>query len=134
MFTNNSGLPVVKCTVMSVFGSKPSWMDTTEMANVHILNKSCVYVNINMFNKYKLYQTNYMIKSDLISNGIPQVYHVQLFLHAHFAKTFWIFFALESQGGNSENNPIWQAARQWYASLGPEKHTPSTITWWFQPS
>ena len=61
--------------------------------------------------KYKQISTilNERIKTDLISNGIPQVYHVQLFLHVHFVKTFCIFLALESPGGNCENNPIWQA-------------------------
>lgn len=44
MFTNNSGLPVVKCTVMSVFGSKPSWTQVKWMAKCpHIESELCIY-------------------------------------------------------------------------------------------
>ena len=135
MFTNNSGLPVVKCTVMSVFGSKPSWMDTTEMANVHILNKSCVYVNINMFNKYKLYQTNYMIKirsnfqwytAGISCTAISTCafcenvldFSLHLKVREEIAKT--ILYGRQPGSGT--------------LPLAPKKHTPSTITWWFQPS
>ena len=119
MFTNNSGLPVVKCTVMSVFGSKPSWMDTTEMDGkcTHIESELCIY-RLYAINKKKyiyIYKSIY-----LISNGIPQVYHVQLVLHVHFVKTFCIFLALESQGGNCENNPTWQAVVRFPCS--PKTH------------